>query len=137
MRFGGVCIIAVGDLFQLKPVMDSFTFKETQNLEYSILAPNLWQEYFKMFELHEIMRQRDSKLFAEMLNRLRQVKHTAQDIMKFKELVESNSKKYPLELAQFFVRNDEVSLITEFILLCLALGTQSRLMIVIVAHAFN
>lgn len=55
------------------------------------------------------LRQRDSKLFAEMLNRLREVKHTAQDIMKFKELVESNSKKYPLELPQFFVRNDEVS----------------------------
>ena len=52
--------------------MDSFTFKETQTLEYSILAPNLWQEHFKMFELHEIMRQCDSKLFVEMLNRLRE-----------------------------------------------------------------
>ena len=58
LPFGGVCIIAIGDLFQLKPVMDSFIFKENQNLEYSILAPNLWQEHFKMFELHEIMRQR-------------------------------------------------------------------------------
>lgn len=90
--------------------MDSFIFKETQTLQYSILAPNLWQEHFKMFELHEIMRQRDSKLFAEILNRLREGKHTAQDIMKFKErLVESDSKNYPLELPHFFVRNDEVN----------------------------
>ena len=45
-----------------------------------------------------------------MLNRLREGKHTAQDIMKLKErLVESNRKNYPLELPHFFVRNDEVN----------------------------
>ena len=38
-----------------------------------------------MFELNEIMRQRDSKLFAELLNRLREGKHTAADIAKLKE----------------------------------------------------
>lgn len=51
-----------------------------------------------MFELHEIMRQRDSKLFAEMPSRLREGKHSAQDIMKSKErVIESKSKNYPLE----------------------------------------
>ena len=59
--FGGVSIIAIGDLFQLQPVMDGYIFKDLDNLEYRILAPNLWQKHFKMFELHEIMRQREIK----------------------------------------------------------------------------
>ena len=60
--FGSVSIIAIGDLFQLQPVMDGYIFKDLDNSEYSVLAPNLWQEHFKMFELHEIMRQRESKV---------------------------------------------------------------------------
>ena len=63
--FGGISIIAIGDLFQLQPVMDGYIFKDLDNSEYSILAPNLWQKHFKMFEVHEIMRQRESKVFAE------------------------------------------------------------------------
>lgn len=45
------------------------------NNEYGILASNLWQELFKMFEVHE-MRQRESQHFAEILNRLREGYHT-------------------------------------------------------------
>ena len=57
--FGGVSIITLGDLFQLKPVIDSYVFTDVQCLNsYNILVPNLWRKYFKMFELHEIMRQR-------------------------------------------------------------------------------
>ena len=36
--FGGVSIIAIGDLFQLQPVFDSYIFNDIQNSEYSILA---------------------------------------------------------------------------------------------------
>ena len=42
--FGRVSVIALGDLFQLQPVMDAYTFKELDNSQYSILPPNLWQE---------------------------------------------------------------------------------------------
>ncbi|KXJ08298.1 hypothetical protein AC249_AIPGENE19564 [Exaiptasia diaphana] len=42
------------------------------NDEYGVLAPNVWKELFKMFELKQIMRQRESKEFAELLNRLRE-----------------------------------------------------------------
>ena len=41
MPFGGVSVIAIGDLFQLQPVMDGYVFKDTDNFEYGILAPNL------------------------------------------------------------------------------------------------
>ena len=58
--FGGVSIIAIGDLFQLKPVMDGYIFKDIHSSDYSILVPNLWNKYFRMFQLDEIMRQRDS-----------------------------------------------------------------------------
>ena len=72
--------------------MDGYIFKELDNSEYGILVPNLWQEHFRMFELNEIMRQRDSKMFAEMLNRLREGKHSCEDIMKLKErLIDNNN----------------------------------------------
>ena len=83
--FGGVSIIAIGDLFQLEPVMDGYIFKDLKKLDYAILAPSLWHQHFRMFELNEIMRQRDSKLFAELLNRLREGKHTEGDISKLRK----------------------------------------------------
>jgi ATP-dependent exoDNAse (exonuclease V) alpha subunit len=57
--FGGVNIIAIGDLFQLQPVFDGYVFNDIQDSEYSILSPNLWKKYFRMYELKEIMRQRE------------------------------------------------------------------------------
>ena len=75
----------IGDLFQLEPVMDRYIFKNLDNSEYAIFAPNKWQEHFNIFELEEIMRQRDSKVFAEILNRLREGKHTKEDILKLRE----------------------------------------------------
>lgn len=48
--FGGVSIVAVGDLFQLKPVFDNWIFQQL-NDGYGPLATNLWQDYFKNFEL--------------------------------------------------------------------------------------
>ena len=83
--FGGVNILAIGDLFQLQPVFDGYVFNDIQKSEYSILSPNLWKKYFRMYELQEIMRQRESKIFAEILNRLREGKHTELDITKIKE----------------------------------------------------
>ncbi|CAB4021920.1 Hypothetical predicted protein, partial [Paramuricea clavata] len=40
--FGGIGIITLGDLLQLKPVMDGYIFTDIQCLSsYNILAPNL------------------------------------------------------------------------------------------------
>ena len=50
------CIIVIGDLFQLEPLMDGYKFKHLQNSDYTVLAPSLWQKHFSMFELTEIMR---------------------------------------------------------------------------------
>ena len=80
--FGGLSIITVGDLFQLKPVFDHLIF-ENSNDGYTALATNLWQQYFQMFELSEVMRQREDKDFAEILNCNREGKHTEADIEVF------------------------------------------------------
>ena len=37
--FGGVSIIAIGDLFKLQHVLDDYIFNDIQNSEYSILVP--------------------------------------------------------------------------------------------------
>ena len=103
--FGGVSIITLGDLFQLKPVMDGYVFTDVQCLNsYNILAPNLWRKYFKMFELDEIMRQRESKMFAEILSRLREGNHTASDLQKLKERCVDESK-CPTEAPRLFIQN--------------------------------
>ena len=71
--FGGVHVILVGDLYQLRPVGDAWIFAGNCS-DYSSLAPNLWQTHFTMFELTEIMRQKDDSSFAELLNRIREGK---------------------------------------------------------------
>ena len=52
--FGGVSLITVGDLFQLKPVFDKWIFENCQ-MGYNVLASNIWTEYFTLFELTEKM----------------------------------------------------------------------------------
>ena len=109
LPLGAVSIFAVGELFQLQPVMDGYIFKDLDNSEYSVLAPNLWQQNFRMFELHEIMRQRESKMFSQLINRLREGKHTCKDIMKLKErLIDSNSSTY-LSVPYLFIQNVKVN----------------------------
>ena len=64
------------DFYQLKP---EFIF-ENYNKNYGPLATNLWTHYFKLYELTEIMWQKDDKKFAQLLNRLRIGNHTRNDI---------------------------------------------------------
>jgi hypothetical protein len=105
--FGGVSIIAIGDLFQLPPVFDGHIFNDIQNSDYSVLVPNLWQKYFRMYELQEIMRQRESRAFAEILNRLREGKRTEADIVKIKERC-LDEISCPKEAPRLFTQNDMV-----------------------------
>ena len=63
-----------------------------------------------MFELKEIMRQRESKVFAEIWNRLREGNHTADDILKIKErIIEENGVHDPLEAPHLFIHNIKVN----------------------------
>ena len=57
-----------------------------------------------MFELDEIMRQRESKVFAEILNRLREGKQSKDDIIKIKERC-TNDQNCPREAPRLFIQN--------------------------------
>ena len=97
--FGGITVITVGDLFELKPVFDRWIF-ENPNRCYGSLGSNLWADFFTLIELTDIMRQKDDKLFAELLNRLREGKHSEKDIDCLKErLLQTvrGDENYPME----------------------------------------
>ena len=66
--FASKAIIAVGDLFQLPPCKRKPVFAEYSKDLFNLCHP--WRD-FTMIELTKIMRQKDDRCFAELLNRLR------------------------------------------------------------------
>ena len=98
--FGGMSMITVGDLFQLKPVFDKWIFENSQ-MAYGDLASNIWTEFFALFELTEIMQQKDDKQFAELLNRLREGDYSKDDIAILKQRllnVRPSEDNYPMNV---------------------------------------
>ena len=105
LPFGGMNILMCGDLYQLKPVRDCWIFQDIDNA-YASLAPNLFQDNFFFFELIEIMRQKDDKRFAEMLNRIRTGTHTSQDLVWLQQVKISETRsKEMLDIPHFFTVN--------------------------------
>ena len=69
LAFGGIPTIVVGDFNQNKPICGGWIFKKTKDGYGSLTKVNtnvLWDN-FKMFELKEIMRQKENKTFSEAL----------------------------------------------------------------------
>jgi hypothetical protein len=88
--FGGVHYLAVSDLFQIKAPFDRYIFEDLDS-DYGPLCPNFWRDNVFLYELQEIMRQRDALRFAQLLNRLREGNHTAEDIKLLKTRLLSNA----------------------------------------------
>ena len=76
--FGGVSVLAFGDMYQLKPVKQKFIFENVSN-KIARLHGSLW-EHFQISELNKIMRQKNDILFAELLNRVGTESHTPDDV---------------------------------------------------------
>ena len=91
-HFGGVSILAVGDLYQLPPVMQSFIFKDPSDC-YASLYGSLWKKNFKLIEHTEPMRHKEDVDFSSTLLRVRKKEHTENDIMKLKTRLCSDSKE--------------------------------------------
>ena len=103
--FGGLSIIAVGDLYQLKPVSDFLICLDLKE-DASSLARNLWKELFTMYELVDIMRQKDDLAFAQLLNRLRLNEMTEEDKQKLQTRVfDRDTGNYPKDAVHLFARN--------------------------------
>ena len=106
--FGNISIIAVGDLFQLKPVKQPFVFENPSNA-LAQLCP-LWDR-FQLTELTQVMRQKDDRSFAEILNRVRTADCTRSDIeqLKTRELQhEFGHPNYPNDAFHVFVNKHGV-----------------------------
>ena len=103
--FGGISIIAVGDFFQLKPVNGDWIFNDlTQDA--TSLSINLWKEHFSLFELTEIMRQKDDVKFAQLLNRLRTNSLSLDDRKILKQCeIDPSAENYQLKSPHLFAEN--------------------------------
>jgi hypothetical protein len=91
---GGLHVIFVGDLFQLKPVKDGYVFEELKS-GFNALGGKLWADNVVMYELYEQMRQKDATVFADRLNRLREGEQTPEDIAFFETLVIDRNNPRP------------------------------------------
>ena len=118
VMFGGVSILAVGDLYQLPPVAQHMLFSPVRD-SYAQLygSGSLWQDQFEMVELDEIMRQKDDSAFAELLCRVRTASCTEQDIAVLESrVVEPDSADYPNEVLHVYKVNVDVDQRNEFML---------------------
>ncbi|XP_062615938.1 uncharacterized protein LOC134277623 [Saccostrea cucullata] len=107
--FGGINVILIGDLFQLKPVMDGWVFDDLKK-NFGPLAINLWRELFTMHELTEIMRQKDDVQFAELLNRLREGNQSEADIQTLKQhCVDESQSECFRNVPRLYTRNESVN----------------------------
>ncbi|PFX25073.1 ATP-dependent DNA helicase PIF1 [Stylophora pistillata] len=105
--FGGISLITVGDLFQLKPVFDKWIFENSQT-GYDALASNICAEYVTFLELTEIMRKKDDKEFAELVNRFRVGKHSRNDIALLKQRflnIRPEEDNDPFNITHLFTTN--------------------------------
>ena len=103
--FGGVCVLAVGDFYQLPPVKAQPVC--LPNIAY---GSDMWNDHFQIASLDEIMRQKDDAEFAELLNRLRtksKLEHLSeQDNQALKE--RADRRDVPIDALHVFGKNKAV-----------------------------
>ncbi|XP_062588390.1 uncharacterized protein LOC134250047 [Saccostrea cucullata] len=105
--FGGVCVIAVGDFYQLPPVKqrkDERLYKE--NMSYPM---DFWLELFKVIELKGIMRQKEDLSFAEVLNSLRVRERDQPLTHQQSAMLEDCIREGPEDVLHVFSTNEEVN----------------------------
>lgn len=82
--FGGRSVIVLGDFWQLPPVGDMYAFKARKNPLEALVGNPLWEK-FLLYELTQIMRQKDDLNFAEALGRFSEGVLTYEDISMFEK----------------------------------------------------
>ena len=88
---GGECVIAIGDFFQLPPVITPDVFKLPKGANvYYCLVGNKWHT-FTVHEPKEIVRQSSDPEFADLLNALGEGNETEDDIEQVRELEDNDT----------------------------------------------
>lgn len=107
--FGGVSVLAVGDLLQLPPVAQRAVFLPPSD-EVAAIYGSLWQAHFLMAELTTIMRQDNNSVFAQLLNRVRKGEQTLRDVELLQErVVDPDEPPFPDDTTHVFAYNRQVS----------------------------
>ena len=107
--FGNVNILAVGDLYQLQPVAQPYVFAQVANV-YARLhrTGSLWMDEFRLFELDEIVRQKDDQAFAELLSRVRTATCNSEDITLLESReISADDPSYPTRCLHVYRLNRE------------------------------
>ena len=118
--FGGVSVLAVGDLYQLPPV-GHFPIYTPPSDTLAALYGSLWKKHFKIIELTQIMRQKNDVQFANALNRFRTEEQTEEDIELIKtRQVDNLGVPAPPEALHIYALNDDVDAHNEKMLNSLA-----------------
>ena len=109
--FGNVSILAVGDFYQLPPVRAGlpicYPHKE--------ILKDLWNPHFQKWELTQIMRQRDDKMLAELLNRLRTRERdqpllaSDESVLKSRVVGKDNEVSAPSNALHIYAKNEDVN----------------------------
>lgn len=97
--FGGKSVLVFGDFNQLPPVGDSVIYlpvSKDNNIHYIFDVNPLW-EIFQLFELTEIMRQREDHQFASALQRYAARELSSSDIAMFQKRCYSQNNDLPEE----------------------------------------
>ena len=126
VTFGGVSILAVGDLYQLPPVAQSQLFSKVSD-GYAQLyhSGSLWVDEFEMIELDEIMRQRGDSAFSELLCRVRTNDYTPADVDILKSrVITPDMPNYPNHALHVYRLNVDVD--TRNILMLNTLATETE-----------
>ena len=108
--FGGVSILAVGDLYQLPPVGQAPLFSTVSDCYARLYGSgSLWVDHFLMLELTEVMRQRGDIAFSELLCRVRTNSCTSDDIRTLKSReIAADVADYPIQALHVYRLNADV-----------------------------
>ncbi len=98
-------MVLFSDLHQLQSAKDCWIFEDIDPF-YGSFAPNIFKDNFMIFELDEIMCQKEDKTFAESLNRLQTASHTAEDMDLWKSRLISEDKSLKMtHVPHFYTTN--------------------------------
>ena len=108
--FGGVSILAVGDLYQLPPVGQAPLLSTVSDCYAQLYGSgSLWRDHFIMHELTQVMRQKDDLAFSELLCHVRTNSCTADDVkvLKSREIA-TDTANYPTQALHVYRLNADV-----------------------------
>ena len=103
----GLSLLIIRQALCVYGCMHIYTYNLT--IDYGSLATNLWKTYFTMFELTEVMRQKNDQPYAELLNRVRVGCQTKEDmsILKKHQITYIESFKMS-DIPHFFPTKDSI-----------------------------